>query len=173
MGFCGQIYNLGELDGHYYYDWDMLDAAIRDYWPEKPGKWWRPCLKNYNPARTRAVFEHETPELLTWFEKYHTPVFIVQQHARHWSKSNVYMHTDSDIKFAIKHDEWDEVLALQDVCFFRQVATYQAFQSIHQYLSGVLGMGQPHVPEISDKDMRDIKGFDEWSFKRLPTKKRK
>jgi hypothetical protein len=29
------------------------------------------------------------------------------------------------------------------------------------------------IPEISDDDMRDVKGFDKWSFRKEPSKKKK
>ena len=33
------------------------------------------------------------------------------------------------------------------------------------YISGVIGTGEKDTIKISDKDMRDAKGFDDWSFK--------
>ena len=54
---------------------------------------------------------------------------------------------------------------LKDFQFFRAVSTYQAFQEISMYISGVIGVGEKNTVTISDKDMRDAKGFDDWSFK--------
>lgn len=56
--------------------------------------------------------------------------------------------------------------------FYKLFDAYRAFQEVHMYLSGVLGFNNPHVPIPDDKTMRDIKGFDNFSFKKAPSKKR-
>jgi hypothetical protein len=61
---------------------------------------------------------------------------------------------------------------LKPAQFYRIKDPYTAFQDIYMYISGVLGTVSKETVEISDKDMRDKKGFDEWSFKKLPSKKR-
>lgn len=61
---------------------------------------------------------------------------------------------------------------LKDFEFYRIFPTQQAFQEIWQYISGVLGANNPDVPVPDDETMRDIKGFDNWSFKKMPTKKK-
>jgi hypothetical protein len=62
---------------------------------------------------------------------------------------------------------------LKDLDFFRIVPTEQAFQEIWQYIGGVLGLNNPHVPVPDDVTMRDIKGFNDWSFKKEPSGKKK
>lgn len=62
---------------------------------------------------------------------------------------------------------------LKDLEFYKYFPTQEAFQEIHMYLGGVLGFNNPHVPVPDDKTMRDIKGFNKWSFKKEPTKKRR
>lgn len=47
-----------------------------------------------------------------------------------------------------------------------------AFQEVHQYLSGVLGNKENEMVKISDKHKAQARGFDKWSFKNLPGKKR-
>lgn len=54
---------------------------------------------------------------------------------------------------------------LKEFKFYRAVDTYTAFQEIAMYISGVIGTGENNTITISDKDMRDAKGFDDWSFK--------
>lgn len=60
---------------------------------------------------------------------------------------------------------------LKDFQFYRAVPTYTAFQEISMYISGVIGVGEKETITISDEDMRDAKGFNEWSFKH-PTRLR-
>lgn len=59
---------------------------------------------------------------------------------------------------------------LSEFKFFRVKDAYSAFQEIAQYLSGVLGNLNEDIVSIADKDMRNAKGFDDWSFKKRPTK---
>jgi len=62
---------------------------------------------------------------------------------------------------------------LADFKFYRLFDTYTVYQEIAMFLSGVLGWPENATVDISDTDMRDAKGFDDWSFKKRPTKKRK
>jgi hypothetical protein len=55
----------------------------------------------------------------------------------------------------------------------RIFSSITAFQEIHMYLGGVLGFGTPHVPVPDNRTMRDIKGFDNWSFKKRPSEKKR
>lgn len=61
---------------------------------------------------------------------------------------------------------------LKDYGFMRMIDPFTAFQEISMYISGVLGVGNPEMVEISDESMRDKKGFNDKSFKKAPTKKR-
>ncbi len=56
--------------------------------------------------------------------------------------------------------------------FYKMFDPFAAYQEIAMFLSGVLGWPENATVQISDKDMRDAKGFDDWSFKTLSTKKR-
>jgi hypothetical protein len=61
---------------------------------------------------------------------------------------------------------------LKNFNFYIVKDTYSAFQEISMFLSGVLGVNSPKIVVISDKYMRDKKGFDNMSFKTLaPGKK--
>ena len=55
--------------------------------------------------------------------------------------------------------------------FYKMFDPFTAYQEIAMFLSGVLGWPENATVQVSDKDMRDAKGFDDWSFKTLPTKR--
>jgi len=55
---------------------------------------------------------------------------------------------------------------LMDFDFVTVKDPYSAYQEISQYISGVLGQNNDPTENISDEDMRDMKGFNNWSFKR-------
>ena len=61
---------------------------------------------------------------------------------------------------------------LSDFDFYRVKDAYQAFQEIDMFLSGVLAPENRPMVVIDDRYKRDEHGFDKWSFKKLPTKKR-
>jgi hypothetical protein len=62
---------------------------------------------------------------------------------------------------------------LKDVEFFRVFDPHTTYQEIFMYISGVLGGNMKEIPEMSDDDMRDSKGFDKWSFRKEPSSKKK
>lgn len=60
--------------------------------------------------------------------------------------------------------------SLKDLEFFRLFDTYTAFQEIAMFLGG-LAVPLKEIPEVPDKIMVGIKGFDEWSFRKPPREK--
>jgi hypothetical protein len=63
---------------------------------------------------------------------------------------------------------------LKDVQFFKVFDTYRCFQEIRMYIGGVLGNANPKIPDISNTDMLEAKGFDKkTSFRKPPSKERK
>jgi hypothetical protein len=63
---------------------------------------------------------------------------------------------------------------LKDYQFYKVFDTFTAFQEIQMYISGVLGVGENPVIEISDKDKITQHGFDpKWSFRKPPSKNKK
>lgn len=56
--------------------------------------------------------------------------------------------------------------------FIKMFDPFMTYQEIAMYLGGVLAAPEKAIPKIDDRTMRDIKGFDEWSFKKPPRKKR-
>lgn len=72
----------------------------------------------------------------------------------------------------VKRTSYCGNVCLKDLEFYRVVPVNQAFQEIWQYIGGVLGFNNPHVPVPDDVTMRDIKGFNDRSFKKEPTKRK-
>jgi len=59
---------------------------------------------------------------------------------------------------------------LKDYEFYRVLDPPTAFQELQMYLGG-LAAPQEIIPPISDKDMIGAKGFNEWSFRKMPKDK--
>lgn len=68
--------------------------------------------------------------------------------------------------------EWIVNPHLAEVGFQRIFGPYAAHQEIEMYLGGVLGNKEIDTVGVSDKYLKSQKGFDKWSFKKMPTKKR-
>jgi hypothetical protein len=60
---------------------------------------------------------------------------------------------------------------LKDFEFYKIKDSATAFQSIHQFISGVLGQTEVKTLEISDEVKKGQAGFDDFSFKQPPDKK--
>jgi hypothetical protein len=57
---------------------------------------------------------------------------------------------------------------LKELEFFRIMDTFTAYQELQMYFGAMAQPNKP-IPEISDKDMVSIKGFDKWSFRKPPS----
>jgi hypothetical protein len=62
---------------------------------------------------------------------------------------------------------------LKDVQFFRIVDNFTAYQELAMFVSGVLGGKSPKTIEVSNDIKIAKRGFDKWSFRKEPGKKRK
>ncbi len=60
--------------------------------------------------------------------------------------------------------------SLKELEFFRLFDTFRAFQEIAMFLGG-LAVPLKEIPEVPDKIMVGVKGFDEWSFRKPPREK--
>jgi len=56
---------------------------------------------------------------------------------------------------------------LKGLDFFKVIDTYTAFQELQMFLGGMARPNKP-IPQVPDKDMVSIKGFDKWSFRKPP-----
>lgn len=61
---------------------------------------------------------------------------------------------------------------LKDYGFMKVKDPYTAMQDIHMYLSGVIGMADRDTAEVGNDDRIKQRGFDKYSFRRDPTKRK-
>jgi hypothetical protein len=179
IGFAGKVYPLFELIWCYDYPYEKrsefcysmvdIDRTIekhcnkkaqesynefvlrkkrsRDYWR------WR------NIAIKRATFveffdiwgqEDQTIKAAPLFEKY--PVWVIEERRDGW-----YVCYNCNLK---------------PFKFFKVKDPMTAYQEINMFLSNI-AVPQKPIPVPSDKDMVSIKGFDKFSFRKEPSKKKK
>jgi hypothetical protein len=170
IGFCGKIYpliklsllrvypevtsfcyNIQEVDG--FVDEHCKNSERDAYYRTRGiGKWWRRKSKgsrNFYEAFFETC-EKKQDDFENLFINNRSPVFVGQQRYRH------YEITFND--------------CLKPFEFYRVFDVYTAFQEISMYYGGVIGGVRECVPDVDDKTLAEAKGFDKWSFRKLPTK---
>jgi hypothetical protein len=103
-------------------------------------------------CRYESIYDFDWSFLLKYFSEYKTPIFVI--------KKNYTEHRDEIIINC----------ALYNFNFMKVKDTFSAFQDIQMYISGVLGVGQPELIQIGNKEMIQKKGFDKFSFRKRPEK---
>lgn len=88
-----------------------------------------------------------------YFIEYKVPIFVIKTNV---SKRERVIILNSNLK---------------QYQFYTIKDTYTAYQEIYQYISGVLGVNQKEIIEVSNKDKVIKHGYDKWSFKTRPKEK--
>ena len=181
VGFCGRLYPAYHITwtrgpmsktivDRYVYDSDTfynviaehLDkkatAEFNEVWFEKGKKfrWW---ARDINKSTIENHFNLKTPQFEKLFVELKVPSFVYQPVMSLPRRGN-------RMELVVNP-------CLKALDFCKVVDAYTAHQEIDMFLSGVLGNTEVDTVGICDKDMRDQKGFDDWSFKKLPTKRKK
>lgn len=164
IGFCGKIYTVivlypriygeSQYDSHckairtFCYTVDEVDEfmnkyedkkTLKRYYDNKGWGWFRQkCVKEFFEKGKALQNRHEK----MFIDSGH-PIFVLDT----WQ--------NKDYKFRITYNRM-----LKDLKFFKIFPTASAYQEISMYLGGVLGQANPTIPEISNKDMIEAKGFD-------------
>lgn len=151
IGFCGKIYITYELristansDKH----WDITVA-------NKENKYFNMMPKKQQDrvvvGEVNDIFRGNVDDIFLHFG---CPIF--------WIRPINYHNRISLIRNPI----------LKDLGFPAILDPYTAFQEISMYMGSVFAKSEPSMEDISDESMTEAKGFDKWSFRKLPTKKR-
>lgn len=61
---------------------------------------------------------------------------------------------------------------LKDICFYKKKDSFTAFQEISIFIDNFILNPEKEMPKISDELKAQSKGFDKWSFRRLPGEKK-
>lgn len=167
VGFCGKIYPVIGLsknsreDRIHCYSIEDVDEFIKE---------------NRKKKQVDQYFEYgnKKPWRSSWrcarrkeFEKFFTE--CVEQQDIH---EKLFVESGHPL-FVAKYKNWGCTpkitfnAELKGLKFFRVFPTAIAFQEIAMYLGGVLGTGNPSIPEVSNNDLIEAKGFDlKYSFRK-------
>lgn len=183
VGFCGKIYpvlhlrkdilddptachNLADVDkfvNEAGYKKDQVEEYFkpkkRNYWN---AAWYSPGQKGFEKFFNECTSQQEQHEKI--FQDSGQPLFVAVYRDSYWYDDNRESHwKPSTITFNAE---------LKKHSFYRLFPTALAYQEISMYLGGVLGQGNPVIPEISNKDMIESKGFNlKTSFRKGKEKK--
>lgn len=86
------------------------------------------------------------------FREFKTPIFVYDSYRR-------------DDAFIINP-------ILKEFEFYKVVDPFTAFTELQMFISGVLGVGEKEIIEVADKYKIGQHGFDKWSFRKEPQKKK-
>lgn len=193
LGFCGKLYPYLLVDNNYpdpntSYGRSLLSGTNtpRKWWPKSPtgplyfydielfrreltkNDFFNPKRKKYNLEGARNGVETHGKFLKEWadfeskmFVNFKTPVFITQT-VSHWARTH---RVNDKLKITLNP-------RLDNIEFYKVKNNFEAYQEIEQFLSGILGMNDPEMIQIADKDMIGKKGFDKMSFRKPPGKKK-
>lgn len=172
VGFCGKLYpaNVIQIDASYprtyphyieayeEYDFDY-DPSVKEK-KETWGDWDR-------SAKVNAWHEIKNhPYFLKHFLEMRVPIFTVRfNDSRRWQE----MRDNGRSQIAV---DIDYQPSLESLGFYRIFDSYSAYQEIDMYLNNQLAQADDPAQITDNIVMRDAKGFDEWTFKTHPTKKR-
>jgi hypothetical protein len=165
IGFCGKIYigwkfyyKIGKgihekIKCDFIYDIDVAKKYIKD------NRWGSDNLNdsinyvmNYDPINI--------------FREFNTPIFVYDNYINRSEFGRYWGGGGSDSRFIVNP-------VLKEYKFYKVFDTFSAFQEIQMFISGVLGADKKEIIEVEDKYKITQHGFDKWSFRREPSKKKK
>lgn len=169
IGFCGKIYGcivvtkpgygLDKPISKICYKVEEIDKFVEENYKKKQIKYYYGEGSTYgwnawrlNMGARRGAFTHYWKRVAEVHEKYEQ--FFID--------NNTPVYLDNVLNAQLKPVE-----------FYRVIDPYTAFQEIQMFFGKLRSPERP-IPDISDSDMLEAKGFDpKWSFRKEPGKKRK
>jgi hypothetical protein len=163
VGFCGKIYPIIKIlpkdkgeDIFCVTEEQLKKELSRDPEFTMENSWIRSSWNRrwigegfFNECKT------ESPRYKSMFEEHKCPIFVGTRLGR-WGRDS-YMEINGNLKA---------------VGFMKIFDPYQAFQEIMMYLSNMAMPNKP-IPHIDDVTMAEAKGFDEFSFRKPKSSKKR
>lgn len=150
IGFCGKFYVTYEIAYYIGGRRGMYRVVNKN----------NKLFKKLDKKEQDQIVVNEVPDLIKGnphdiFLYFNCPIF----HLRQGKYSNSVKITRNPI--------------LKDLGFAAILDPYTAYQELAMYMGSVFAPSEPDMVDISDKDLSESKGFDDWSFKKYPTKRKK
>ena len=158
VGFCGKLYVGWKL-------YKMVDndfVTVITYDSELMISILEPRGFSYKNDLLNDVKFIENYNTLDEFRNYNTPIFVYDND---YERTSIGRRSHSNKEIFIVHP----ILSYYE--FYKVFDSFQAFQEISMFISGVLGNKEKDVIQVSDKNKIEQHGFDyKWSFRKESTK---
>ena len=171
--FCGEIHPFLEcvvtsMDQSYYrkstvqyvYSLNTLDKLIEESGSKRTyDKYFNSDKSEYTVGRSNydVFFNHSKKasyeSLVDLHIEYDSPIFIYEYESTQFN---------TIINPMLKKYE-----------FYKVYDAYTTFQNLSMFMSGILGSKENKTVNVEDNDLKYMKGFDEKSFRKEPTKRKK
>lgn len=124
--------------------------------------------ESYLASKGNKYYFYELKRYKEWWAKEFAPIFEWKAPLYYFTGESKLQHTGvrKSVAGMVRYYEVIENPCLKTIEFFRHKDTATAYQDINSYVTGVLGKPNPVIPEIDDKTMAQIKGFDKYSFRK-------
>ena len=159
IGFCGKMYSgliveerdntYSPINVSYVYNLSSVDKIMESADKYSKSQYHATIIPRYSSKSSIKKFFDNNKELK--FDESKT-LYTVS-----------YYDDKETIEYDTKLSDWE---------FGKVFDSYTAYQEIHSYLNNKAIPIKP-IPQLDDKTMRDIKGFDKYSFKKDPSNRRK
>ena len=167
IGFCGKLY----LGWKLYYKvngWDLETGEEKEFTNTDIVYGYENVKKFIRESYWRGNLQDDINYVTSYdpiemFRELKTPVFVHD--------------TDAEIRrgeYGIIKSNSNLIVnpVLKEYEFYKVVDAFAAFQEISMFIGGVLGIGEKEMIEVEDKYKIGQHGFDKWSFRREPSKKK-
>jgi hypothetical protein len=173
IGFCGRLYY-------------GITLVARTHWSVEPAGETRHSFYSVSElsvahAALGAVLDNETKHKKRWRNIFHTRdrfdwrEFMAQPQG---NKAHEQWFIENKVSIAV----WDQETYAPDERsinpqlkryeFFRVFDAFQTYQELSMFVGGVLPGASADMAVVGDKDRLAQRGFDKWSFRKMPEKKR-
>jgi hypothetical protein len=172
IGFCGKLYCILEFwpDAHapkFLFNINDVDEYMKFVLKKKELEEYFSTEKGYRYSY--IPYEMRRKKLIEFFDKFNksasSPVY-----GKYFEEQKCPIF-QSTFWNGSKQKEFTWNANLRLVEFFRVFDPFQAFQEISMFL-GNMAMPEKEIPQPSDEILAEIKGFDKFSFRKDPTKKK-
>lgn len=150
IGFCGKVYTVAQCvdkQTRYIYSSNTFEEYLETF---------QPGYKKYHTGHipTLPVMAQSSNKYSNIFTEYKVPVFKVEATSERVDCGKISRTLTLNCNLSLLE-------------FYKVKDTQTCFQDIYQYLSGVLGLVDKKIPNVSDQDMLEAKGFDKrYSFRK-------
>lgn len=163
IGFCGKIYPLIRISGiDFLYNIEDTNKCLSEKHPkhyqsfvdDSIGSWRRKSKAQTKQKRLEALFKCSgSDKFMNIFIESNAPIFLCHR------------NEDRDTAFYLNPSN------LKNYKFQKIFDPFAAFQELEMFM-GSLKSNEPDVASIEDKYRISAHGFDKWSFRKMPGKRK-